>query len=126
MRNSACSLARTTTLHAHTSASWENGLGKRTHGLLTVTAQKAVEELEERERVPGVGGLRLQAGVHVSLVQRQEGLSVFHQQLRPPGEGLETPQKNVNRLEPLSMLANADVDSTTPNVNSRAPPSGRK
>lgn len=92
----------------------------------TVTAQKTVEELEERECVPGVGGLRLQAGVHISSVQRQEGLSVLHQQLRPPGEGLEIPQKNINRLEPVSMLAKAHVDSTTPIVNSRVPPSGRK
>lgn len=81
---------------------------------LTVTAQEVVEELEEREAVPGVDGLRLQRGVHVGSVQRQKGFGVFHHQLGPPGEGLKTPQKKSISscwLQPqVSMLANADLD----------------
>lgn len=60
---------------------------------LTVAAQEAVEQLEEREAAPAVGRLRLQDGVHVGPEQGQEGFGVLLHQLRPAGEGLHTPQK---------------------------------
>lgn len=57
---------------------------------LTVCPQEVVEQLEEREAVPAVGRLNLQSCVHVSRVQTQEGLCVFHHQVRPPRKGLRT------------------------------------
>lgn len=79
---------------------------------LTVAAQEVVEELKEREAAPGVAGLRLQAGVHVGAVQRQEGFGVLRHQLGPPGEGLETPQKKkIRGCRPrVGVLAKADLE----------------
>ena len=55
---------------------------------LTVSSQEVVEELEQREAVPGVNGLDLQSGIHVGSVQGQEGLGVFGHHLWPPRESL--------------------------------------
>lgn len=62
---------------------------------LTIGSQEVVEELEQRETVPGVHRLDLQSGVHVGFIQRQEGLGVLGHQLRPPGESLRERKQEV-------------------------------
>lgn len=65
---------------------------------LTVTAKEVIEKLKQWEAVPGVHGLHLQGRVHVGSVHRQKRFGVFCHQLRPPQEGLKTPQMRNIRL----------------------------
>ena len=62
--------------------------GSRITCLLTVCAQVVVEELEEREAVPGVGRLHVEHGVHVDGEERPEHLGVVDEQLAVPGQRL--------------------------------------
>jgi len=45
--------------------------------------------LKERERVPGIGQLLGQNGVHVDGKEGPEDFGVFHQEIAEPGESLQ-------------------------------------
>lgn len=79
------------------------------HDGLTVSSQEVVEELEQRETVPGVDRLYLQSGVHVGFVERQKRLGVFRHVLRPPREGL---RKTETMSETKSPSATSKLNSS--------------
>lgn len=61
--------------------------------LLTVRPKEVVEQLKEGETVPAVRRLNFKSSVHVSWIQAQERLGVFHHQVGPPGEGLQRQER---------------------------------
>ena len=56
---------------------------------LTVSSEVVVKDLEEREGVPSVWRLLRQDLVHVHSEHGPEELTVLHQQVAEPGEGLQ-------------------------------------
>ena len=60
------------------------------HRCLTISSEVVVEDLEEREGVPGVLRLFRQDLVHIHSKQRPEELAVLHQEVTEPSEGLQT------------------------------------
>ena len=60
--------------------------------LLTISPEVVIENLEEREGVPGVGVLETEDGVHVNCEQWPEELAVLHQEVTEPSESLEEKQ----------------------------------
>lgn len=56
----------------------------------TVCPEKVIEQLEEGEAVPALGGLDLQSGIHVDSIKGQEVLCVLHHEVCPPRKRLET------------------------------------
>ena len=55
----------------------------------TISPEVVVEDLEEREGLPAVLGLLRQDLVHVHSEHGPEELTVLHQQVAEPGEGLQ-------------------------------------
>lgn len=58
--------------------------------VITVHAEVVVEDLKERERVPCIGELFGQDGVHVHGEERPKYLGVFDEQVAEPGECLQS------------------------------------
>ena len=58
--------------------------------LLTISSEVVVEDLEEREGVPGVLWLFRQDLLHINSKQGPEELAVLHQEITEPSEGLKT------------------------------------
>ena len=57
---------------------------------LTISSEVVIEDLEEREGVPGVLWLFREDLVHVHGKERPEQLAVLHQEVTEPSEGLQT------------------------------------
>ena len=55
----------------------------------TISPEVVIEDLEEREGVPGVGVLEPEDGVHVHREQGPEELAVLHQEVTEPSERLK-------------------------------------
>lgn len=56
--------------------------------ILTISPEVVIEDLEEREGVPGVGMLEAEDGVHVHSEEWPEELTVLHQQVTEPRKRL--------------------------------------
>lgn len=62
---------------------------RRCNHVTTVHSKVIIEDLKERERVPSVGELLSENGVHIDGEEGPEDLGVLHQKITEPGEGLD-------------------------------------
>ena len=70
--------------------------------VVTISPEVVIEDLEEREGVPGVWVLEPEDGVHVHCEQGPEELAVLHQEVTEPRERLEEKQTYFRNMEPSS------------------------
>ena len=67
----------------------------------TISPEVVIEDLEEREGVPGVGVLEPEDGVHVHREQGPEELAVLHQEVTEPSERLKEKQNHFLNFNPF-------------------------
>ena len=70
--------------------------------VVTISPEVVIEDLEEREGVPGVWVLEPEDCVHVHCEQGPEELAVLHQEVTEPRERLEEKQTYFRNMEPSS------------------------
>lgn len=78
----------------------------------TVCSEEVVEQLEEWEAVPALGGLDLQRGVHVDGVKSQEVLRVLHHEVCPPRKRLERQHEEEGRWGPYGQRNTSGLETS--------------